>query len=278
MMAYANNLGVCLEVGMPTTDWSCLKWDSEFFGFPVAEARLPGFDPSAIRSVLSEAKTAGISLLVMKSEQELDLPEGYDVELVDVSQRLTFDFDAAAMREYNEAKLSIVAVQDEVLTDDILRLGRMGGTFSRFRADPHFPKSQADRLFEAWVRRPAQCPDLFKLHVAQTEDGQVAGILVSELRDGVGRPSLLAVDRRFRGPEFRLTEGFFLAAWRWFESCGANRGEVVTQRRNRAAMVAYTALGWQPAGVEYVYHAWLKTPGVQSTPPCRNSGSALEVG
>lgn len=242
-----------------------LDWDTEFFGFPVAELHVGHAAGRDLQSALEIAKCRNVSLLVCKSDDPVDWPEGVEAHLVDVAQSLTFDLAAGDRSDFGGASLPITVHDAPELTPDIDRLARLAGTFSRFYADPRFPKHLADRMFETWPRRTLTDPDQFRLHVATADDGRLAGILVSQIQGEAGRPSLLAVDRAFRGREYGLTEGFFLAAWQWFESRGVTEGRVVTQRRNRAAIAAYSALGWKLAGVEHVYHVWLNPVQAESS-------------
>lgn len=238
-----------------------LDWDSEFFGFAVAEFNSARDGGKDVGAAVEAARDKGVALLVYS------VPAGTNVSLPDkahhVDTRHTYvcDFSRIAFGAPKAAPL-IAFHEGRDPSPEFDRLGVMSGQHSRFFADPLFPRPAAEALYIAWMRRALSREFGDHVLVAREKGGEIAAMYSGRIdKEGFGVPDLMAVDPRLRGKS--LGEGFFKTSMLHYRDRGILKGRLRSQGRNAFARAIYERLGWTLAAREDVYHVWLSSPTVK---------------
>jgi len=217
-----------------------LPWDSEFFGVSIA------------RAVLEEAELAEIVAAAREESVEclyLVVPEANPaIVAAAVAAGATFvDLRAELGRELpppeptGRTRLATSADVGWVLT-----LSADLADFSRFRADPRFPRTRIGEMYRIWARR---CLDDGVVVVPESE---AAGFVGAQLDGGETHIELVYVAPEARGQRFgQALVGDALAA------LPARRAHVATRAGNSASQRLYQSLGFRTESVEAVLHLWL---------------------
>ena len=230
------------------------KWDSAFFGYPVAAVEPDHEVASAAEVVaaLAEARGRGIRLLYVflpladEALRSALLREG----LRAVGRKVDYAKDVSA---------SIAADPDpEILpcravSPALERLAFQSGKYSRFRLDDGFRHQEFERLYREWLAGSLAGTDGKCVFVAG-EDTHPLGMITLEPGEAV-RIGLFAVDpaHHRRGIGRRLMD-------RAEQFCVQRRApelRVATQAENRPACLFYESSGFAKAGETDIFHVWL---------------------
>lgn len=228
-----------------------LDWDSEFFGFPVAQVDLKNESPNA--SVLRERIAAiGCRLCYIFSHDATG-----DIIAATAGARMV-DRRTLLQREVSLSDNSIPAGFDDTATSaDLSRLRELAlqsAQFSRFRVDPAMPPDAWIRLYERWADNSltgAMADAVLVERVA----GDIAGMLTVRCCDGEGIIGLFAVDEAARGRG--IGRSLLARGLAWFAEQGCRKASVVTQGDNLAALRVYERAGYRIGDVTGVHHLWL---------------------
>jgi len=232
-----------------------LAWDSEFFGRSIARLEPERLTARTLARALAWCRSRRVDCLYF---------------LADPCDRLT----AALARKHG-----FRAVDDRVVYRKRLRPGAPSAApgapvrfarrrdipalraiakashhDGRFYHDPGFTRARAGAYYAIWIENSCKG---FADAVLVCAPGKRPLGYVSCHRDGRGRGriGLFAVDAaaRGRGHGRRLVD----AALKWFAGRGARTVTVATQRRNKAAGIFYSKLGFAPEAARRWYHLWL---------------------
>ncbi len=241
-----------------------LTWDSNHFGIPVYQAKLPAQGSRGLMECLSQAKSLGAKLvyLSLPLHSEAIAPEVLDRfggQLVDqrVEFKLSLDSftrDRLLPFEPPEELFGIEPYPQTAASEPLLRLGIAAGEHSRFQADPRIPRERFETLYRTWMERSAKHELADLVLVAQREQNLVGAITVSTKEDAA-RIGLIAVDRQWRGQG--IGRQLMVAAHRWMLERQLSATYVVTQHTNAAACSLYRRMGYEIWQSENIYHFWL---------------------
>lgn len=241
-----------------TESLTSLRWDSEFFGFPVAKVELTDRSSDDLASIEAEARAAGITCLY-GSLDPADPPSSAMV------QGMGWRFvDAAIMYSLHPREPELpcppgISIRSGT-PDDLDELAPMVALLSpwgRFAADPRFGQEAGHRVQRAWIERAATCTT-----------GEFELVVAVDDEDG----SLVAFISRAREPEPVIDTIGTLAV-----GAGAARALVGVSRgwagdgpllggpiaaRNVVASRFVQTVGYRATWTRYLYHRWLdEDPG-----------------
>jgi dTDP-4-amino-4,6-dideoxy-D-galactose acyltransferase len=241
---------------------SVLPWDSQHFGFPVAQL-LPGsLDEHALGVLLALAQEQGIHLVYWSPEPERLAPAGllreFSGRLVD--WKVVYEAEVKAVRtrrmEASSAGVVVREYPQGPASDGLLALGIAAGVHSRYRMDPGITPDATARLFAIWTERSArrELADMVLVAEAQCCAKEPLGMVTVRQRGEVGSIGLAAVQQVARGKG--VGKALLAAAHAWMAGRSIVRAEVVTQRANLAACALYERCGYSVRSANPFYHFW----------------------
>lgn len=231
--------------------YETLRWDSEFFGFPIGRINEGGTAQQLAR-VLARADADGIRCLYDLVPVD-DLPRLHEAlrhgfEPYDIRIEFERSLDAQATHPANEEIREADPSDEDALAD----LAAQTIEATRFALDPHFPRDRIPLLYAEWVKRGIQTRPARRVFVAEPMAGfVVCGFGAAE---AVGSIELIGVAARFE----RQGIGRLLMsqAHASMIEAGCDRARVVTQARNLRAQGLYQAVGYRTRAVAWWLHRW----------------------
>lgn len=226
-----------------------LRWDTEFFGFPIGRATLQDATPATLRSIDAEARDLGIeclygalgpvdgdtaSLVQMFGHRLVEVAIAFGRPAVPFTPKPT----ASKVRRGTEADLPL-------LEDAIATLA----PWSRFATDPRFGADAARRMFRAWVERAARDGNEHMLLISEDETG-VTG-LSTHVRTPVPRVDLMGVITQGSGASWALMDGLV----EWADGGPIEAGPCAA--RNIAPLRFLEHCGFGIVRTQYLFHRWL---------------------
>jgi len=215
-------------------------WDSDFFGVRIAAADLRD---EALAAAVAEARADGAECLYLFTPADrVDLiGDGVDAgaRLVAVREHLRLDFPVSLEHD-EDVKRADAA--DRPLVE---KLAERLTPYSRFAADPRFPRENVTELYRLWARR---CLDEGAVHLDPSAEGFVAtrprgdelSVDLVYVADGAGG----------RGVGARLLRAALAGS-------SASAAVVTASTGNVRALRLYQSVGFRTAAVEAVLHLWL---------------------
>ena len=245
-----------------------LPWDTEIFGFPVADFRA-GPEPlnrensREFRSALTRFCEETHAELVSTRSRPQAVGEIGDLSRAGfVSVDLSFEVVLSRARTAKIPRFSCRAAEPDDF-DEIYRIAGKAFQFGRYHTDPRFPRELADRRYVHWlrsalaVRSPSH--DVFTVG----PPGKPIGFLHVAFENAVADIRLAAVD-----PENDLgVAGLALyeGALRLLHERGCTRAKARISAANTAVVNVYAGLGFQFSKPEVVLH-W-HSPGASHLHP-----------
>lgn len=250
--------------GTPFGEVRLLPWDTETFGFAVADLRLA---PSATPALSGAALARELGAWSRLEDVELigcRVPDG-DTAPTRALQEAGFRFVELQLRA-TRPRLDTSDLERPRLTfrraeaADRARLVEIATTafrFGRYHADPDFPGELASRRFRHWIERALDDPSPQTRVGVVGEPGAPAGFVHTELEKGLGDVRLFASD-----PAAALLAGPALlnGALRDLAARGAGRVTAQISAANVAALNLYASLRFRFHDPEAVFH-WSRPDG-----------------
>lgn len=224
-----------------------LEWDSEFFGFEVAQ--LSGaVEPNDLNEVYQQMAAANISLAYYFADQEIHFPSHalYASTLIDIKVLYVKKIVVSHCDEH------VHPYKEDFPSDKLLSLSIESGVYSRFKKDTAIPVSRYEELYKKWIINSVNKQIAEEVLIYETE-GEIAGFVTVGIKNNRAELGIMAVDRNFRG------KGIASALMRCAENLMANsydEMQIVTQKNNLAACKLYDRFGYKILQTEYVYHIW----------------------
>jgi len=235
-----------------------LPWDSEIFGFAVADYRPRSADdlsreaPRLSQSIRDWAAEHAVELVACRLPA--DATQGSTAlavsgfRLVETQVRAMLTSLAAARLPPGRLTVRPVEPLD---TEPVVRLAGSAFAFGRYHSDPLFPRSLANRRFRVWMERALAEPSEETWIGVIGPPGRPDGFLHAELASEVADVRLVATDpdgSGLAGPDLLLGALHALAAR------GARRATAQLAAANSAALNLYASLGFRFHGAEFVFH------------------------
>ena len=230
-----------------------ITWDSEFFGYKIAE--LSRDIPSdLVREALSFLKYNKFRLVYFNIQPD-NAPlhkAAIDNGGVLAVQKVIFTMEL--VNQYPTSK-QIVVSDSEVLTTELLDIVLQTGLHSRFRTDPEFGKAKYEELYTLWIIKSLR-KELADEVVLYMHDGVVIGYLTLQFKPDKGVINLVGVNSNKQGKGIGkelLAKAVNLCLEKEYHTL-----EVATQAANIQACRFYENTGFTIARTENIYHFWLK--------------------
>lgn len=225
-----------------------VKWDSKFFNFPIGSFRIKEQMQWDLNKFIAESKK--FNLVYIFSETKLE----HDSFIKLVDRKVI----------YSKKLVSNVNPINEVVDfdskyhnySDLLDLGYLSGTLSRFKLDSKFSNKEFKNLYKVWIDNSLSGEIAFKVFV-KMELNKIAGfVTLMETNIQTSQIGLIAVNPEFQGRNIAsdLIKKSELASL----SCGFMNLEVATQYDNLAARKLYEKNNFEIKKIEYIYHLWNK--------------------
>lgn len=235
-----------------------LEWDSEHFGFPIAQVEGSTLTPERVEAVDRWCRERGIRCLYLLAACDhaetgrLAFRHGYRLVDVRVIVRHAHDgLDRLSSLVPDGLSVREGAEEDR---DWAMELAARSHRNSRFYSDGNFPLDRCDDLYRAWIARALDDPER-TLRIAEL-DGERAGYytLAPYGSDRVGSVDLLAVepDKRGRG----VAIGMRVESLRLCASWGATSHASTRSGRNLRSARYLARLGFQTETVAVWHHKW----------------------
>lgn len=221
-------------------------WDSKFFNFPVGAFIVKSETEWDLDGFIKEAKE--YKLIYVFSENRLR--ESPKLKLVD------------RKINYTKKLVSGINTKTEIIEfnpnhhrySELLELGYLSGSYSRFKIDDNFTEEEFRRLYKAWVDNSLNGQIAFRVFV-KIESGHIAGFVTLRKKNHkISQISLIAVNPEFQGRN--IASDLIKKCEQASLISGYTNLEVATQEDNRAARKLYEKNGFGIKTMEYIYHLW----------------------
>jgi GNAT superfamily N-acetyltransferase len=114
-----------------------------------------------------------------------------------------------------------------------------------------------------WMRASLAKDMADVVFVTRDKEGEIAGIGAGRIdADGIGVPTLMAVDKKMTGQG--LGRSFVLSCMSWLKQRGVKTARITTQSKNKLACNCYKRMGWQLVDRQDIHHIWLKPPTIKA--------------
>lgn len=236
----------------PTYEW--LKWDSDFFGFPIARIRFENataINADEISRMLREIGDHGGNLVYLEYPYEENQPPMEIPGSGHVDTKVIYSLDLKAYHSPSDNPgIKTFEGEGELLYE----LAYASGHESRFKLDKRFGEENFRRLYRAWIDNSLR-GEIASHVLISGETGDPTGLLTLDTRPAEASIGLLAVrsDYRNRGIGRNLME----AAKSESKAAGCERLSVATQLNNRGACMFYEREGFRVSKITYIHHIWL---------------------
>lgn len=235
--------------------YKLLKWDTQFFRYPIALLRLVYADEECLIKFLEQMRTRDVKLIYCIVEPDYffgnTLLREKGVLLVD--EKVTYAKEVSKEKDITICP-EIISYSSAHVNDKLKSLVLQSGIYSRFNMDKKFNAGEFERLYLKWIENSVKrkiARDLLVYNV----DGVEVGLVTLGIKNGRGDIGLLVVDGNYRGRAIgrKLAE----AAIGKFIQWNITEAQVVTQKRNKIACEFYESIGFSIEKIENYYHIWL---------------------
>ena len=237
-----------------------IPWDTETFGFPVADY-LPG--EHGCDSSLSHADLRK-SLEAWAEPRAVELVAATvpakDIRTLCHLQEAGFRYNDATIRilypHVQKVKLRPKKFSVEYAEprdhDQVMAIAETAFASGRYHADPRFPRELANRRYRDWLRRALAGENFQRVLVARDKEGRVKGISIAMEKGERGDPILLAVAPELIGTTFGIRLG--VATYHYFQEQGVQIGYSKISISNTGAHNLHSYLGAHFIDPEIILH------------------------
>lgn len=229
-----------------------LNWDSNFFGFKVAEIEENFLSQGNDQILQKLAQEEDVSLVYYSTHQPLKEIENSFYSFTLVNKRVPI-FKKLSGKPSIHPKISFF--QGSSPETELFEMVLRAGVYSRFRMDPNIPKEKSDELYRIWLIKSIEGKLASKVLVYR-EAGKIVGFATLVIEQPIGKAPLFAVSRKFegKGVSFALMNAVDAV----FLDHGCTCYESATQYENRPALKIFERHGFELKPLNYVYHLWKK--------------------
>lgn len=225
-----------------------VKWDSKFFNFPIGSFRIKDHMQWDLNKFIAESKK--FKLVYIFSETKLE----HDSFIKLVDRKVI----------YSKKLVSNVNPINDVVDfeskyhnySDLLDLGYLSGTLSRFKLDCNFSNKEFKNLYKVWIDNSLSGEIAFKVFV-KMDLNEIAGFVTLKKKNlHTSQIGLIAVIPEFQGRN--IASDLIKKCEQASLSSGFSNLEVATQYDNLAARKLYEKNDFEIKTMEYIYHVWNK--------------------
>lgn len=236
-------------------NYNILEWDSNFFGFKVAQIISNSEDYSACERTLNELKKCGVQLVYWQVERgssvASELSSKYNGKLVDLKTTFSYTHTGQTIYCGNE---NVHNYNVTFAEDDILNLAVQCGSFSRFFVDERIAKEKATELYRIWIKKSVS-HEIADNVIVYKKNNQIVGLITLQIKDGRGNIGLVGVDENYRG--LGIATELMKASLVYFATKQVLQVDVVTQGLNLPACKLYEKAGFNISLQKDFYHFWI---------------------
>jgi dTDP-4-amino-4,6-dideoxy-D-galactose acyltransferase len=231
-----------------------LKWDSDFFGYPVGQVDISDFcenDYDEFKRVLKDWKFVLI-YIYPADEETLKALLLFNIPLVDI--KITFEKEMIYSVPNNN--LNHIESYSKFEQYDVLKkLALSSGEFSRFKIDTNFKNNEFAKLYEEWLNNSINREIADDVIVVKI-DNKIKGFATYKLKNNDLIIGLISVDPTVQG------KGLGKTLMREIENIAikkmAGKIQVVTQGANTKALLFYKSCGYKIAEKKEILHLWIQ--------------------
>jgi len=243
---------------MCNCNYKHIKWDSDFFGFKVAQILKTGVNESNLPLILKQLKTDNYRLIYWQipnyDHDAVYIARKYGGFLADEKIVYHKKLDSLAKMDHTNVLYNATFYEYMEPETDLVKLALVSGEYSRYKSDPHFPKNLFEELYRCWITRSVHKEIAWETLIVR-DCTKILGMLTLGENNQRGDIGLLAVapECRRKGIGKLLVE----KAGQYFVQNGYSAVQVVTQSRNTAARILYESCGYAAEKQTFFFHFWL---------------------
>ena len=237
-------------------EFQLLKWDSELFGFKVANILISTPTLEEFERIFENLKKQQIRLAYWQTSPKFKFQD----EIAKKCSGLLVDLKTTFSKELSDRKEitteiddSIVLFSDTIVNKQMIELSLQCGEYSRFRVDPNVPYPIFDKLYTLWIEKSVS-KELADDILIYKKENTIAGLATVYTNESIGHIGLIGVDKHYRG--MGIGNKLIAAAINYFNKAECNSIEVVTQGKNIAACALYEKNGFYIKSQTNYYHFW----------------------
>ncbi len=167
------------------------EWDSEFFGFKVANLNSAEVNDMLLNKCMEKAKEENIKCIYCMCEpdkEELLKSVGF----IKIDEKIELAHDVNNLENLEDMEIEEATLDD---VEDIKKISSKAFRgISRFYKDPHFQPEKIDKLYAKWIPKLINDPDATILIIR--ENNKIIAFNGISLKGGEGRIELIAVDEK----------------------------------------------------------------------------------
>lgn len=234
-----------------------LKWDSDFFGIPVAKILPDVLSVQELDFVISRMKEEQVKLVYWATnpndEESQKSARYFHGFLAD--KKVTFVTEISRTFKQSENDDWIIEeYTDTVPCSDLENLAVQAGIYSRYKRDLRIPEKKFVDMYRLWMRKSVNGQMADVVMVARYS-GKIAGVVTVLEKNRRGCIGLLATSEDMRGKAIGVA--LVRAAQAWAYKRSLSYAQVITQEDNIPSCNLYKKCGYHIEKVEYFYHIWI---------------------
>jgi len=235
--------------------YEILRWDTDFFGYPVAKIHRNNLSDQELIECLAFLKQ-DVRLVYYASANKIQdntlLLKEFNGLLVD--RKTTFYKEGCLSNAYSDKYT--FEYNDNFNLHELLQLGIASGIYSRYKIDPNIEEIKYEALYKEWMINSIEGILADKVLV-YVDDNTILGVITLDLKSNhnLVNIGIISVRESARGKGIGKT--LLRAAEEFAVKNKASKIQVVTQGANKAACALYNSYGYRIEKVEYFYHFWL---------------------
>ena len=235
-----------------------LKWDTDFFGFKVAEIIGSNIIAEEFKILFEVLKKNNVKLAYWatdpadnKSQLTAKIYNGF---LADRKQTYILD-DIQTYEGLNSfANHKVEPYKNNTVDEEIKNLAIQAGEYSRFNLDPVIDRKIFENLYATWVQKSVNKENAEEVLVVKKKR-KFIGLITLIKKNKKGEIGLLAVDKNSR--KNKIGKNLIQKSLIWFRDNGLEKVSVATQQSNKAACKLYESCGFRLLNTKIIYHFWL---------------------
>ena len=225
-----------------------LKWDSNFFGYPVGKFLVN--DGYFFNQDLFIEKAKPFKLVYIMAKSPINI-RGECIRHVDNKIIFTKEID---LNKKSDPLDGCVLFQETQLDyNELLKLTFESGKYSRFKLDLNFKKNEFKRLYKEWIAKSLREAEKTKVLV-YPDKSYIAGFITISINRGFSEIGLVAVSPGYQGQG--LGSKLLSSAEKIAREHLASMVKVATQEMNENAIKLYLKNGYNKSEKIYIYHYW----------------------
>lgn len=237
-----------------TGGYKILKWDTDFFGYKVAEITKNFITQENYVGFMQTLKDSGIAFAQYTSEVELSS---------EITQNPYYLFKLVVSRVPIIKKMeniynfheNIELYDKDYPEKELIDLAQLAGSQGRFGNDQNIPAEKYYELFKNWIINSVNkklATDVLVYRVNR----KIVGFITIKVDGEKGSAPLLAVDRNYEGTG--VSFALMRAAETQLVKYGCASVMSGTQDLNQKALKVFERYGFKFEKTEYIYHLWSK--------------------